>query len=163
MPLTPYEEFAAEPLAFPIGGKVYTVPPMGMREGLLLQRVINGDDHSLDDAPAEDGWRLVLGSAWDEMVADNVPMAAMARAGLCAMADFQHGRDVAEATWKAGVDPEALAAALTAAAQRKTAPASTGSPSTAVASTTKRRASSSGTTSRKATAPTAKRARSSRS
>ena len=157
MPLKAYEEFAQEPLAFPIGGKVYTVPPLGFADGIRLQRVLAGDDDTLDDAPAEEGWRLVLGSAFDEMVADKVPMEALARAGFTAMTDFQFGREQAERVWEAGLDPKALADAV--AAATKAVADSTPSRSTGAANATRKRASSTGTTSQKATKRTAAKGR----
>lgn len=149
MPLKPYEEFAQEPLAFPIGGKTYTVPPLGYIDGIRLSRVFAGEDKSLDDAPPEEGWRLVLGSAFDEMVADKVPMEALARAGFTAMTDFQYGRQQAERVWESGLDPKALAAAMKQAAEQVAA--SMASSSTAAARRTRSRASTTGTTSPKAT------------
>ena len=148
MPLKAYEDFAQEPLAFPINGKTYTLAPVGFREGIKLQRVLAGEDDSLNDAPAEEAWRLVLGPAYDEMVADNVPMEALSRAGLAALADFRYGREAAERTWESGLDPKALEAALEAAAQTPPKrPASPRSRSTASATKTRKRASTSATTS----------------
>lgn len=147
MPLKAYEEFAEEPLAFPIAGKTYTVPTVSFRDGIKLQRVLSGEDKSLNDAPAEEAWRLVLGAAYDEMVADNVPMEALSRAGLAALSDFQFGRESAERVWESGLDPKALQAAL--AAAEKPSPASKRSRSTASATRTRKRASSPSTTSRK--------------
>ena len=114
MSLKAWEDFAQEPLAFPIGRKVYTVPPIGLVEAIKLEQVLSGDDKSLEGAPAEDLWRLVLGPVWDQMVKDNVPSEAAARAGMAALADFRMGRDAAEAAWEAGDNPEALAAAMAA-------------------------------------------------
>lgn len=143
MPLKAFEEFAPEPLVFPIGDKQYTVAPLGYREGIRLQGVLAGTDHSLDDAKPEDGWRLVLGKAWDEMVADNVPIEALSRAGFAAMSDFQFGRAAAERVWESGIDPEAMAAALTTATSEGSQP----SPRTASESPTRKRATSRRTTS----------------
>ena len=158
MPLKAYEEFAQEPLAFPVGGKVYVVPPLGFTDGIRLQRVLAGEDDSLTDAPAEDGWRLVLGSAFDEMVADKVPIEAIARAGFTAMTDFQFGREQAERVWEAGLDPKALAAAVTA-AREALDKGSTPSSSTGAANGTRKRASSTTTSSPKTTKRTAAKAR----
>jgi len=149
MPLKAYEEFAQEPLTFPIGGKHYVVPPLGFTDGILLQRIIAGEDESLTNAPAEDGWKLILGSAFDDMVADRVPLEAIARAGFAAMTDFQFGREQAELVWESGIDPKALAASIQAAHQAVSG--STPSSSTGAASKTPSPASSTGTTSRKTT------------
>lgn len=146
MSLKAYEEFAEEPLAFPIGGKIYTVPPLGFEDGIRLQRVLHGDDTSLDGLPVEEGWKLVLGTAWDEMVAAKVPMEALSRAGLAGLADWQYGRKTAETVWEANVSPEALAAAV--AASQNSSPGTQPSPSTASGNRTQRRAASKRTTSR---------------
>lgn len=109
MALKAYEDFAAEPLAFPIGGKTYVVPALGLAEGVKVEQILSGKV-DVNDHPQDFMWQLVLGSAWDEMQADNVPAEAAARAGLAAVQDFQFGREAAEATWEAGIDPKALAA-----------------------------------------------------
>lgn len=109
MPLKAYEDFATEPLAFPVGGKLYTVPPIGVQEGIRLEQIIAGKIE-MEGEPADVLWKLAMGSAWDEMLADNVPSEACARAGLAAVADFQFGRETAEAAWEAGGDPNLLAA-----------------------------------------------------
>lgn len=145
MALKAYEEFAEEPLTFPIGGKLYVVPPLSYHTGIRLTRIISGEDHSLDGKPAEDGWRLVLGPCWDEMVSDDVPMDAMSRAGLAAISDFQFGRAAAERVWEANISPEALAVAVAANRKQKRAART----STATARKTHSRASSSGTSSPK--------------
>ena len=140
MPLKAFEDFAPEPLAFPIGGKVYTAKLVGMADGLRLQRVIEGKDDSLSKAEPEVLWRMVLGDAWDEMMADNVPIEAASRAALAALADFQFGRAEAERVWEAGISPEALAARAAASRQESTPSTRTGG-----AAKTRRRASTSGT------------------
>lgn len=140
MPLKAYEDFAPEPLAFPISGKMYVAPQIGVADGLLLQRAIEGKDDSLNDAPPEVLWRKVLGAAWDEMMADNVPIEAASRAALAALADFQYGRSEAERVWEAGISPEALAARVAASRQESTPSTRTGG-----AGKTQRRASTSGT------------------
>lgn len=148
MPLKAYEEFAPEPLTFPIGGKLYELPPLDYRLGLRLQQILAGEDDSLDGAKGEDLFRLVLGSLWDEMKTDGVPLDAMNRAGFAALADYQYGRAMAEKVWENGLDPEALAAALTAAApkgRKRPADRKTRSTPTAAASSTRSRASGSGT------------------
>lgn len=155
MPLKAYEEFAKEPLGFPIAGKVYTVPALGFTDGILLQRIVAGEQTAFTDAPVEDGWKLVLGSAFDDMVTDKVPMEAIARAGFAAMADFQFGREAAERVWESGLDPKALAAAVTATA-RQDSPRSSSSDEVSV---TPSPASSTGTTSPKTTKRTAAKAR----
>lgn len=149
MALKAYEEFAEAPLAFPIGGKVYAVPAVSYLTGIRLTRIFTGEDKSLEGKPPEDGWRLVLGSAWDEMAADDVPMDAMSRAGLAAIADFQFGRAAAELVWESNVSPEELAAAT--AANRKERRAT--QRSTGTGRKTRSRASTSGTSSPKASLP----------
>jgi len=161
MPLREYDEFAEEPLTFVVHGKEYPVPPLGYREGILLQRTLSGEDDTLIDAPAEDGWKLVLGPVFDQMVADNVPSQAIARAGFAAMADFQFGREAAEKVWEGGLDPKALAESVQKALEKYRV--STPSPSTGAARKTRSRASTTGTTSPTTTKRTQARARKSAS
>lgn len=112
MPLKPYEEFAPEKLAFPIGGKLYVVEPVGYKEGLRLTEMIASKPGAEFKETAEDIWRLVLGKAYDAMKKDNVPGDALARAAFAALTDFQFGRDAAETVWESGVDPKALTDAM---------------------------------------------------
>lgn len=131
-----------EPLAFPIAGKTYTVPPISWESGIRLTRILSKDEAVPEDVDEQN--RILLGSAWDAMKADNVPMEAFARAALTALIDFRMNREAAETYWNSGALPEA--------------PAPQGATSTPTdeASTTKPPASTSGTTS----APKARRSRS---
>lgn len=151
MSLKPWEDLAPEPLAFPIGGRIFTVKPLSYKDGLNLE-------HLLSDAEARDGltdrdlWRLMLGDTFDEMVEAGVAPQPLARAGMAALADHQRGREAAEAIWESGVSPEALAAAATAATRKtkSSKKASTRSTGSGAARKTPSRASTSGTrTSRK--------------
>jgi len=107
-----WEDIAPEPLTFPIRGKSYTVPELSYTAMLTIQKVKAGEASELDGMDADDTWRLVMGDAWDQMVADNVPAEAIGRAGLAALAFFEVGREAAEAIWENGVDPKAMAAAI---------------------------------------------------
>lgn len=146
MALSEYTNFATEPLAFPINGKLYKMAPLSIRAGLRLANAVEGGDDELDDLKGEALWRLLLGDVWDDMIADGVPLEAATRAGLAALADHQQGRAFAEVIWETGADPKALEKYLTAQAPSR---ASRRSPSTAKATTTKRPAVTNGTTSRK--------------
>lgn len=107
-----WEDVAPEPLTFPIGGKAYTVPELPYTAMLTMQKIRAGESTEFDDAAPEATWRLVMGAAWDEMTADNVPAEAIGRAGLATLAYFEHGPEIAEQIWESGVDPKALAAAI---------------------------------------------------
>jgi hypothetical protein len=150
-----WEDVAPEPLSFPIGGKVYTIPELPYTSMLTLQKIKAGEPTEYDDAKPEDTWRLVMGSAWDEMTADNVPGEAIGRAGLATLAYFEQGPDVAEAIWEHGIDPKALAEQILAKsgllAPSSTA-AATETPSPASTSGTSSRPTSSKKPRRKATA-----------
>lgn len=104
--LREYDEFADGPLQFPIRGKVYEAPEVSMELGFRLTAIVNGDAEQ--DLPAKDLYRLVLGDAWDQMVADGVPLDAAMRAGLAAVNDFTYGREYAVASWEAGLNPKAM-------------------------------------------------------
>ena len=105
--LREYTEFAEGPLEFPIRGKVYTAPEVGIELGLRLNGIATGETEQ--DLPAVELYKLLLGPVWDEMISDGVPLNAAMRAGMVAMNDFQYGREYAAATWEAGLDPKAAA------------------------------------------------------
>jgi hypothetical protein len=142
MALSAYEEFDEPPLEFPIGGKTYVLPEYSIPAGLKLSDIISGKDKDGEQLAGEALWRLLLGPLWDEMIADGVPLRAATRAGITALADYQYGREFAEATWEAGVDPKVLAAYMDQPTPNR---AQRRSKSTAAATTTKPRASTSGT------------------
>lgn len=110
MALKPYEQVAPEGLVFPIGGKAYVAPPISLKLGAML---VNAMENGEADQLAEDSrslWQMVLGKAYDEMLADDVPADAVSRAGFCVLVDFQVGRAAAERVWESGIDPELRAA-----------------------------------------------------
>lgn len=159
MPLKPYEQFAAEPLAFPVGGKVYTPPVISAKTGVRLMQVLAGDLSKLP-AGRRSLWQMVLGceetcdpddapcgGVYDQMLADGAPLEALTRAGFAMLVDWQtEDRSAAERVWESGIDPEARAA-LAAAARSTTLP----STPAAAAPSTPTRASGTGTRARKAT------------
>lgn len=152
-------EFLKDGLSFPIGGKVYTIPPVGIRTGIRLQHLgEGGEDKELASMDLDGSYRFVMGAAYDEMLADDVPTELVDRAFQSTMAYLNsHDLELAEQVWEAGSIPE-FQAALKAAAQ---ATLKTGS-STAAAIRTPSRASSSGTSSRRATKTVSRKANPSR-
>lgn len=116
-----FRDFAAGPLRLPIGGKLYTIPPIDITTGFLLRRAVNIEDTEAFDELAglgdEAAYRRILGSAFDEMKADGVPYEAMDRAYLTAVTDHQRGRVIAETVWELGYDPKALMATIQAGAR----------------------------------------------
>lgn len=143
MTLNAYESFANKNLVFPIGGKTYELKPVTIPNGIILQRLINGKDKKLAEQPGEELWKLVLGDLWERFVEDGVPVEAAIRAGITALAEYQYGRETAEAAWEAGADPKALQEYM----ERKLPQnrAQRRSTSTAAAKRTPARASTSGT------------------
>lgn len=132
MAMKPWEEIRPAPLSFPIGGKTYVVPEMPYLDWLTLQAIQAGE---IDEVAAEaDDWRIVLGSALDEMRAGNVPATAIERAGLAAYVYVNFGQEMAEAVWEAGVDPKEILARVRANLKREIL--STTSPSTGSANPT---------------------------
>ena len=98
---------------FPIGGKEYVIPELGYTEFLLMQKIRTGETPpEIEGMDAVESWRLAMGTAWDDMTADNVPGEAIARAGLATLAFFEVGREAAEAIWENGIDPKAMAASI---------------------------------------------------
>lgn len=110
MPFKDYDEFEKNPLVLPIHGKKYTIPPVGYQEGIRLSLMFEKQaaGEKFEEIPADEFNRLVLGSAYDELKADNVPWPAMRRAVLTATADFQRGRAVAEVIWETEGDPKEI-------------------------------------------------------
>lgn len=130
-----YSELA-DPLKLPINGKVYTIDAVGLADGIKLTAALSGEEDAPTIPDAEFN-RILLGSAYEEMLADNVPGPAVVRASLTALADFQKGRATAEILWETGGNPKALTAWVEANSNRAQRRAKT------AASTTPRRASGS--------------------
>ncbi len=156
MALSPYETLAPDLLAFPIGGKIYEIPEIGYLDGLKLLSLIAHADELSEAESADVVWKLAMGSAFEQMKADNVPAGALARAAFCTLTDFQYGREAAERLWETGIDPKVLSEAIQASRaaeaakpqdRKAKAPATKRSPSTASAPRT-RKASTPSTTSR---------------
>ena len=152
---------ASDPLTLPINGKTYRIPALGHLDEIRMReefdRMKDGGAPSLSN---EEFLRMTLGDQLALMRADNVPSKAIVHAAVVAHTDAQLGRAAAEEMWEHGPDPEALAAAIKAAANAD----STTSPNTAAdVSSTKPRASTSGTTSRKTKAAPSRGQRSSTS
>lgn len=145
-----YDEIA-KPLTLPIRGKNYTVAPVSARLGMQMLLAGGGEaraSNAIKSMKTEQFLKELIGPAYDEMLADNVPLAAINRVFLSALADFQLGREAAEVVWETGESPE-FRAALTAAAVKAEKPKR--ARSTAAATKTPPRVSSSGTSSRPAT------------
>ncbi|MBO1739665.1 hypothetical protein [Leifsonia sp. TF02-11] len=140
-----FEEIV-EPLVLPIAGKKYTVPSIGIADGIRL--AANIDPKSTEQPLTNDEFRrITLGTALEEMIADNVPSLAVALAAQTALVDYQTGRAAAEIFWETGGDPKGMSRKVDEARAALTAAAMT---PPAAARTTRRRATGSGTkTSRK--------------
>lgn len=102
----------ADPLVLPISGKKYRIPEVGLADGVKFNLDIEAAAKDPESAPSsmtdEEFLRLFLGSAYDEMLADNVPGGSVLRAAVTAMTDFQKGRQMAEIMWATGGDPKAV-------------------------------------------------------
>ena len=111
-----YQELA-DPLVLPINGKKYTISAVGLADGIKLTAAL--DPESKTPLADDEFNRMLLGTAYNEMLADNVPGPAVIRASLTALADFQKGRETAEIMWETGGDPKALTAWVKAATNRE--------------------------------------------
>lgn len=100
-------------LKLPIGGKVYSVPPVDAELGPRLQVVVAagidvargndvGDDDRkvLDDLGEQQLYKDILGPVYDEMVADKVPWPALKHAAMTVMIDSATDRETAERFWQ---------------------------------------------------------------
>jgi hypothetical protein len=129
-----------EPLILPIRGKEYRIPPLGSIDGMKLsEHLANPAESAMTNVEFQ---TLMLGDVYEQMIADNLPPAYIARAALTALADIQGSRGAAEVMWETGGDPKAVKGMVDSLRDAMTPPA--------VATTTKRRATGTGTrTSRK--------------
>jgi hypothetical protein len=134
-----YEKFA-DRLVLPIGGKEYTIPEVGAADGIKFN--VNVATEDAEPISNEEFFHMFLGTAYDEMVADNVPGNAILRAAMTALADWQSNRATAEVMWATGADPKAVTDYLKAKAPNRASRRSTG---TASATATRSRASTSST------------------
>lgn len=106
MPFKDYNEIV-EPLELPINGKVYRIPPLGLADGIYLTEHL--DPKSKSEPMTDEAFRrLLLGDAYEQMLADNVPAGSVRRAALTALADHQSSRAAAEIMWETGGDPKAV-------------------------------------------------------
>jgi hypothetical protein len=152
MALRPYEEVAPEPLAFPIGGKVYIAPPVGYLTGMRLQDLMSGKISPEEFGTNDQLWQMLLGDVFETMKTDNVPAMAIARAAFAVLTDYKFGRPAAETVWESGLDPKAVAQKVSETLGLLPMPkpqGSTRSRSTASGSRTRKQASTRSTTSRK--------------
>jgi hypothetical protein len=104
-----FNEFVSERLRLPLNGKWYEIPKPGIADALLIQRAIEEDSEALEQL--YQGTRFhqaILGSAYQEMLADNADADFVARCALTAMADLQYGRIAAFRCWEEGRDPKAM-------------------------------------------------------
>lgn len=136
-----FEEITT-PLVLPIGPKSYTIPSIGIADGNNLIENLAPDSKE-PPMTNEQFRRITLGTAYDEMIADNVPSLAVALAAQTALVDFQTGRTAAEVFWETGGDPKGMSRMVEEAREALVSAAMT---PPAAATTTKRRAS--GTTTR---------------
>jgi len=104
-------EKVTDPLVLPIRGKEYIIPEVSLSDGLRFTAM--QEDPEGPKLSDEEFLHMFLGTAYDEMVADDVPAAAILRASATAFADFQRGRATAEIIWATGGDPKAVTAYLT--------------------------------------------------
>lgn len=148
------------PLVLPAGDKEYTVQPVDYETGLSL--LATGTSKSPIKRNTEDRelFKLVMGPAWDEMLADGQPYPVVFRAGMATVQyqtalvsglDCEQAVTLAEAVWESGLDPEAVAAALAAQQNQSGSKGSKPSTSTASARKTPSRGSTKRTNSRQTT------------
>lgn len=112
------------PLRIPIAGKTYEIPPVSIAAAMEIEALKEKEAESpLVGDDADQSWRLIMGSAYDEMIADGVPHRALTRAKLTAAIDYQFDRDMAEQFWEMNSIPKALRA-LTAESENPSRPVS---------------------------------------
>lgn len=112
-------EFLSDELVLPIRGKNYVIPALDSLEGTKLTRLITlfravqaGAELSEDilaelaeaDLSDETLGPIILGAAYEQMIAEGLPKLYVDRAFQTAMSFLLDGRAAAEAVWSAG-DP----------------------------------------------------------
>jgi hypothetical protein len=120
--LIDFENLDIEPLKLPIGQKIYTASPVGIRDGMVIIDAVAGRPGALNDEPIAELYKLALGPVWDEMVADNVPAAAASLAGMTAVLVVSHGMPTAMAYWNQAVAPAPVVAEAVKPAKTSKAP-----------------------------------------
>lgn len=99
-----YEQFS-EALVLTIQGHEYEIPVVGAAKGLEYKTT------EKKVAPTDPQFhRDFLGSALDEMVANDVPLPSLTRAALTAFTYFDAGSASAQVMWATGGDPKAIEA-----------------------------------------------------
>lgn len=108
MALRPLEDIIG-PLVVPLRGKEYTLPRVSLTDGVRLTQALSNNGTVL--------WGelipMLLGDTYQEMMEDRVPPAMIDRVLWTALADFQNGRESAEAVWEYGVPKEILKELMT--------------------------------------------------
>ena len=108
MALRPLEDIIG-PLIVPVRGKEYTLPRVSLADGIRLTNALRNEG----TVPWADLIPMLLGDVHKEMVEDRVPPAMIDRVLWTALADFQNGRESAEAVWEHGVPKAVLAELMT--------------------------------------------------
>lgn len=107
-------------LRLPIGGRVYTLPPISAELGPRVQALIDfgidiaiGNEGDLDEAgevlgdvAERDLYKEVLGPVYEVMQADGVPWAALKHAAMTSIIDSTRDREEAELYWERLGKPE---------------------------------------------------------
>lgn len=128
-----------EPLAFPINGKTYVVPPVSIDDGLEILRLLALTDEERGKAGVDDVtfFRLALGPVFDELAKDKVSSVLTFRAGMTALEYFKtdNNLEAAEQMWESGINPELLAALMAAMENAKTIEAGSAADAASTAST----------------------------
>ncbi|WP_053913659.1 hypothetical protein [Streptomyces sp. TP-A0875] len=114
-------ELLDECLSLPIRGRIYTVPApeaaMGLRTQQLIAlaaaaadgQAVTLDDELMSDDEESDFYERLLGSAFDDMVADGVKWPLVKHAAVTSMIWIAQNKDAAERYWNSGGDPSRMA------------------------------------------------------
>ncbi|MEV0445965.1 hypothetical protein AB0I84_31500 [Streptomyces spectabilis] len=112
------DELLDETLVLPIGGRHYTIPAPSAEIGLRVQAIVQaaavaasgGDINTtvLGDADEVDLYRDVLGTAYEQMLADGITWPALKAAARTAVVWIVQDKATAERVWAAGGDPSRL-------------------------------------------------------
>ncbi|MEU4332328.1 DUF7426 family protein [Nonomuraea dietziae] len=110
-------QFLGETLDLPIGGTVYSVPPVDAKVGVRLvtrftevaskaEAAQDDDEEVADDLGEIALYQDTLGPVYAQLLADKVKWPMIKAAGLTALAWHLHGEEIALIVWERGGFPK---------------------------------------------------------
>lgn len=128
-------EFIRPGFDLPVLGKKYYVPAPNARDGVWLQAVVDAGESVLvagavtaanktvlSDDQERTAYQMAMGTAYDEMLADDVPWPVLKHAAMTAILYWTRGAPLAEAHWARFEDGRGKAATASSPTSSATSP-----------------------------------------